>query len=225
MLTALGDDHQRDPILFGGGRVFDTNNGPFFEYTEGLDTNIPLKVYATHLGPDIGEQFKHLLSDGELESVCAIRGVCTAELWRRKARGTYLQRAECVVDIGRHFGWHRIDDDPQELTEGELRKRWFTSVPLQGQVTTAHLDNPVALVPEMLLALHGLDPMKYWQLFQGPFPIIPSEALRDWLHPWWQQHGKAAQAKIVQCLRDLCPQGFVFEVRDGHWGFWANDRP
>ncbi|MGP1680868.1 MAG: hypothetical protein ACTS8S_00885 [Giesbergeria sp.] len=204
------------------GRVFDTNNGLFFEYTLGEIEPGRFEVYAVHMSDNVARQFGHVLVDVGLDNLLLTIGV-RRDVWMKKAKGTLQQRAECILDIAAVYGWDVIDDSPQEFSREELHRRWYDGTQKEGPVTSAQLyDSPVISV-ELLLALHSVDQDKYWSMFSGNFPVIPPEAIQNSHHLWWRQHGAAAVTKIVEAIRDVCPPGFEFCVKDARWGFWKRD--
>lgn len=213
----------KDPITEGGGRVFDTSNGPFFEYTEGTETDGNLlEVYRTHLGEDLRVQFAHLLDNGGLEELCEVSSL-SLQTWQKKAKGRLSLRAQCVVDLASHFGWDSIDDEPLLLSQIELQLRWFHKFQYEGPVTTEGCEDPRVIVPEMVVVLQEVAPQEYEKLFSRPFPFIPSEALQNCQNSWWEQHGSAAVADLIKALQKACPPGFVFAREEAQWGFWPVD--
>lgn len=208
-----------DPISDGGGRIFDTNNGHFFEYTEGDGV-----VYGVLLGEDLCVQFSRLLDEERLIEMCECMDE-DPEVWKKKARGRLSLRAQCVVDLANHFGWEEIDDAPMELNEVELQLRWFAEFNLEGPVTLSGCQDPRILVPELLLALCELDSQAHAALFQRHFPIIPTAALQNTKSSWWDSVGPGVQAEIVGLLQDRCPAAFEFRWDDEaeQFGFWPRD--
>lgn len=214
-----------DPISDGGGRIFDTNNGHYLEYTEGTETDGQnLEVYSTLLGEDLCVQFARLLDDGGLDEMCE----CMDEeptTWRKKAKGRLSLRAQCILDLATHFGWEEIDDQPVELSEVELNLRWFEAFNLEGPVTPSGCKDPRIIVPELLLALCELDSAAHAALFQRHFPLIPSAALQNIESSWWDSIGPGAQDEIVVLLQDRCPAEFEFrwDEEGEQFGFWPRD--
>ena len=216
----------KDPIACGGGRIFDTNNGPFLELTLGneVDGEV-IEVYCTHMGDDICEQFDRLLKEGGLEEMCE----CMDEkpsVWKRKARGRLTLRAKCIIDLANHFGWDEIDPEPLELSEVELQLRWFSTFNLEGSVTTAKCTNPRVVIPELLLALQELDKAAHDELFARHFPLVPSAAMQNKKSLWWGDVGPDVAIELAKMLKDRCPPKFKFswDNRRKQYGFWPKRR-
>lgn len=202
----------------GCGRIFDTDNGAYFEYTLGSESG-ELEVYGVHLSNDIALQFNWLSADILFRTL----GV-KKQVWRKKAKGTLEQRAECILDLAAVYGWHVIDDEPHTYSKAELTRRWFHCVLQEGPVTTARPEDYPLLCSELLIALHSIDANRYWALMSATFPVIPTDALKDFGSTWWQLHGKAAAGKIVSAIEQVCPPQFEFGVRYARFGFWKRDR-
>lgn len=219
MIAFFGES---DPITDGGGRVFDTSNGPFLEYTLGTDTDgRTLELYRTHIGDDLCKQFDGLLDEGGLEEMCECMSV-RPEAWRRAARGRLSLRAQCIVDLANHFGWDVIDDDPLEISEVELQLRWFSEFNLEGPVTTAGCSDTAAIVPELLIALRELDTPAHDALFSRRFPLVPSSALQNRESQWWKDVGPSVEETLVEILSSKCPGRYVFKFDPmaQQYGFW-----
>lgn len=212
---------QSTNIEGGCGRIFDTNNGAYFEYTLGVTNTSEgtLDVFGVNLSDNISKQFGHVLVGQGLDLMVRTLGR-HRDVWLKKAKGTLEQRAECILDIATVFGWSVIDDEPHEYSKAELAARWFDEFRSEGPVTTAKLGDFPLLCSELLIALHSVDPDKYWALMSGNFPVIPPEAMNNWQSNWWPQHGKAAAAKIVSAIGQVCPPKFEFSFREGRFGFW-----
>jgi hypothetical protein len=214
---------QTTNISEGCGRIFDTNNGAYFEYTLGMMDDRSIEVFGVALSNNIVNQFSHVLVDQGLSILLRTIGL-RREIWLKKAKGTLEQRAECILDIAAVFGWDVIDDEPHTYSKAELAARWFDEFKSEGPVTTATETNFPLFCSELLIALHSIDPNQYWSMMGRDFPVIPPEALNDSGSNWWQQHGKAAVAKIVSAIEQVCPPGFEFSVREHRFGFWKQDR-
>ena len=209
----------------GCGCIFDREDGPYFEYTLGV-TNMQdgtFEVFGVNLSENILRQFGHVLVDRGLDTLLRTLGVLRT-VWVQKAKGTLQQRAECILDIAAVFGWDVIDEEPYPYTREELAARWFDECLEEGPVTSASLDDRQLLCSELLVALHSVAQVKYWSLMSGNFPVIPSEAFKDWRSVWWQQHGESAVAKIVSTIEQVCPPAFEFSLRQNRYGFWKRDK-
>jgi hypothetical protein len=208
-----------------GGRIFDTENGSYFEYTDGQlycegDT---LLVWGTFLERDVFTQFERLLPRQALVELC--RGFdLPVETWLKRARGTLLQRAGCICDIAEHFEWAVIDSEPLELSPAELHMRWYTSLTETGPVVS--IDAAPAIVAfELLIVLYKIDTDRYWKLLTPLFPIVPSEALQNPQCPWWAQHGAEAIDTLTKAIQSACPPLYEFSVREEQYGFWKRITP
>lgn len=210
-----------DAITFGGGVLFQTSSGPFLEYTKGAENSSDedLEVFRTHIERDILKQFK--VEPEEILDMCEALDLVDPKKWLKNSRGPdFLKRAECIIDFGTYAGWDIIDEDPLIVDEVELHQRWYAEFYEEGPITTPGVQKPEIIVPEMIHVLHSIDPQAYWALFEGSFPLIPSEALQNRKHPWWNQHGKEVVIKLVEILKKQAPSNFVFEIREETYGFW-----
>lgn len=217
MTATFGD---QDPISNGGGRVFCTSHGTYFEYTDGQDYDEGVKyVFGTSLERDVFDQFCHLFNSNQtLEDLCGAYGY-SREQWLLLAKGTVHQRASCVVDLAYFFEWRDIDDDPLLLTSAELLKRWYGEFKEEGPIVNDSAEIPTLFV-QLFIVLQCISKPKFWELFPPLFPLVPDVALQNTQHPWWKQHGKAALQKLLTAMRDVCPPSHVFEIRNHEYGYW-----
>ena len=221
-MTRIGD---QDPITHGGGVVFLTNNGPFFEYSEGIGEGVggdnTAEVFRTHIEHDVTDQFR--LSYKDVVALCKTINT-PVRIWLGQATGTcLLAKANCIVDIGNYLGWDAIDDDPLDIDEVTLQQRWYAEFHEEGPC--AHGERPSLVVPELLKTLNNINPELFWHvmtLTKDHFPIVPAETVNNPDHPWWTQHGDQTLEKVVGLLEKVTPPGFTFEYRDGAFGFWRD---
>lgn len=215
-ITRFGDD---DCITGGGGVVFETSNGTFFEYVEGDGAEGPLSVFRTQMEDNLCDQFK--LSRTDLLDLCESIDEDPIT-WLADATGTDLQaKANCLIDIGNYLGWDAIDEDPLELDETSLHMRWYAEFNEEGPCATG--DTPATVVPDLLKTLHSIRPAAFYEAMDMTlehYPLVPARPLENPTHPWWTQHGADVLQKIIRLLEGVCPSGFTFEYRNGSYGFW-----
>jgi len=220
MIATYGEP---DPITEGGGRIFDTEGGCYFEYTDAqaYGDEDELFVWGTFLEKDVFAQFERLFHENDLEDLC--ESIDTSiEVWKQLCRGTLKQRAECVCDIAAFFGWDSIDDQPLELSPEELQLRWYSEFAEEGPIVNTQ-ESISALTSELLIVLHAINSDRYWNLLAPLFPLVPSEPLQNPQSAWWGLHGQEALDKLLATMKEVSPPLFEFGVREGQYGFWKKE--
>lgn len=198
-------------VVLGSGE-----SGIFLEYAE-MCTGGHLEVFRTHISDNVINQF-HLVTE-EADDLCEFLHRRLSDWILNSYSPDPLKRSQCVIDIGNFLGWDSIDDDPLTMSKGEFRARWF-HFPQYGKVTTTGSFKPSTIVPEMAGVLHNLNKEEFLKLFGSKFPLVPSGPFKDPNHIWWDSHGLEAVNKIVDKLKHLAPEKYVFEVRHNSFGFW-----
>lgn len=120
-----------DPLTYGGGTVFEDDDGGFtLEYTYGPtddedyeedDENYEHTVYRVDLHQSLAD-FLAYNDWADLDDVGRSVGATAQEL--RQCSETTLGRARLAEDIAGYYGWENFDNYPIEFTTRELLVRW-----------------------------------------------------------------------------------------------------
>ncbi len=119
-IATIGDVN---PIDHGGGVIFDGDAGPFLEWTGSPGDCIPLthKVFRRHIPKDVFEDLSWVNKDRLAHGM----GGDPEEMLLMSRSEDPFARAMLMSICGDYFGWENLDEEPLELTEEELTKRWF----------------------------------------------------------------------------------------------------
>jgi len=124
-----------DPITYGGGVVFEDENGNYtLEYTYGAeadptyqsdepDPDFEHVVYRVQLERSLDELlrwFDWIDLDGVADSI----GSTKADMLSKARSGGVLGRAMLIEDVAGYYGWGELDDYGIKIREAELEKRW-----------------------------------------------------------------------------------------------------
>lgn len=132
MTRKLGTVGDVNPIEHGGGYIVKTDDGIHLEYFEGIsdwpdswdvDLDAPkwLAKKVTLHRVDLCIDGEALMADLDWVDWNSVSTSCGYPRGRLK---TAQERANAVMDVAGHYGWHELDLYPLELTLGELIERW-----------------------------------------------------------------------------------------------------
>ncbi len=122
----LGQIGDVNPLDYGGGRIFLGPDGPYLEYTQGLDDDqeeetATLVVYRVDLAPDALAD----LDWATPEDIAGYTGQTVGDLRKAGRSKSPVTRATVYEDVAGYYGWENIDSYPLSLSYQELEQRWF----------------------------------------------------------------------------------------------------
>jgi hypothetical protein len=112
-----------NPVDYGGGIIYRNEYGTRVEYTYGLDqSDSPdrMSVYSVFVPDDVFADNSWV----KVDQIAATIGADPAELLAAGRSKKLMDRVYALEAIASTWGWQSLDDDPQIMTEKELRRRW-----------------------------------------------------------------------------------------------------
>lgn len=136
MARKIGSIGDVNPIVYGGGYLFSAtgSGGPWVEYFDGLesvapdadedeDLDLEVTIYRVDLHED-AERFLSRYDWVEWEKVASQTGLDVEDYTNLTNLRTAQGRALAIQDAADYYGWYEFDQDPLQLTLGELKQRW-----------------------------------------------------------------------------------------------------
>lgn len=190
-------------------RLFHTESGAHLEFTTVPESAESSCVYRVDLSKDVSVQFAHLIVDQvqtKLTNISARYGLWTSqertwetffvgtavaadswEVWLKRAKGTLLQRVQCVLDLAVVLGADALGLEQMDLLKSQLRERWFPKIE-PGPVTTLHAPQQTT-INELLFLLRTVNPDAFSHTFTYFQELQPHE---------WAEHGDKYEYRVVQ---------------------------
>jgi len=111
---------------YGGGFVYSRDGSvkgsePFIEFTHGVETDgRRLTVYRVDVPDDVFSYHNWAKPAAVGSSI----GMDPDELRSLGRSGDTMDRANVIVDLAGHYGWHELDQYPLTLSPKALAERW-----------------------------------------------------------------------------------------------------
>lgn len=192
-------------------RLFHTATGAHLEFTTAVESAEISEVYFVSLSKDVSVQFAHLITEDVLNALKGVAGryglwtsqerswetffvgtalaADTVDVWLKRAKGTLLQRVQCVLDLVLVLGADALGLSSQSVFKSELKLRWFPTIQ-PGPCTTVDAD-PRTRLNELLFLLRTVNPDAFAHTFQYYQQLRADE---------WKTHGDQYEHRVVQLI-------------------------
>ncbi len=118
-----------DSVEYGGGKVFTDGFHRWLEYTYGREDESfddisleKLQVFQVDIDDDVFDTHDWV----NVEGLASYTGIAPEDILLA-AKGTVVERAQVLEDIGSYYGWVELDSYPMMLSVQELEDRWKLS--------------------------------------------------------------------------------------------------